>query len=145
MPERAGHSDGRQATKGRPRVALDQRMMTLFGTDWCGNDAPPLTNRKMYVHDDGVYRVFSMVDDGGFVGVGYPDQWHVIMRTEAARWFAWWTFKTWVTDWFGLRSHLYYVALHHKVKGEWKLSPYRHKRRVWPSSHDAWHASGERV
>jgi hypothetical protein len=126
---------------GRKRRPLDQRIMDLTGTDWCGNGSPPLTNRKVYVYDDGVHRVFSTVDDGGFIGVGYPDQWHVIMRTEAARVFALWVLWLWVLDWFGLRSAIYYRALQHRVKGRWRLDYKRRGRwqkRLRLSSHDEW-------
>lgn len=127
----------------RQRKPLDLRLMEIFGTDWCGNDAPPLTNRKIYVKDDGVHRVFSMQDDGGFVGIGYPDEWHVIMRTEAARAFALWTLWVWACDWFGLRSAIYYRALHHRVKGSWRLDYKRRgrwRKNVRLSSYDEWWA-----
>jgi hypothetical protein len=87
--------------------SLDRRVMDLLGTDWCGTSVPPLgANQHLYVRDDAVTRVFSMWDDGGFVGIGYPDEWQTHMRTKAARLFALWTLKMWVFDWFGLRSHL---------------------------------------
>lgn len=113
-------------------------LMDVLGRDWCGNAGPPLGNRRVYVHDNGVHRVFSMQDDGGFVGIGYPDEWHVIMRTEAARIFAWWTFKVWLCDWCGLRSRIWYVALHRSVSGKWKWHPYKHRKHVWQSSYEAW-------
>jgi hypothetical protein len=126
----AAHNAECVAANKRPRKRLDQRLMELSGTDWCGNDAPPLTNRKMYVYDDGVYRVFTMQDDGGFVGIGYPNEWHCIIRTKAARLFALWTLKVWVADWFGLRSWLYYIALHHRVGHKWSLEPMKWHRRT---------------
>ena len=133
-------SEHAMVAPARRRRPLDVRIMELVGTDWCGNDAPPLTNRNVYVHDDGVTRVFSTIDDGGFVGIGYPDEWQVIMRTRAARLFAWWTFKVWVASWFGLREHIYYRALNHRVGNGWRFSYKRHRPSdsVWVSSHDEW-------
>lgn len=130
-------------TGKRHRKRLTRRIMDATGNEWGGSASPPLSNRSIYVKDDGVYRVFSMVDDGGFVGIGYPDQWHVIMRTKAARMFAWWTFKVWLADWCGLRSWAYYVALHAHVDHKWKLRPYkeahkRTRRMTHLSSHDEW-------
>ena len=122
-------------------MPLDQRILDLVGTDWCGNGAPPMTNRSVYVIDDQVTRVFSTVDDGGFVGIGYPDEWHVIMRTEAARVLALWTIWLWVCDWFGLRSAIYYRALHHRVGKGWRLDYKRRgrwRRHVQLTSHDEW-------
>ena len=136
-----------RAEQARNRRPLARRIMEITGTDWCGNDSPPMTARSVYVKDDGVIRVFSMIDDGGFVGIGYPDEWHVIMRTKAARMFAWWTFTLWVKDWFGLRSWAYYTALHKNVRGgRWRLwRPYGRRTRAltrW-SSHDEWWESEE--
>jgi hypothetical protein len=125
------------------RTPLHRRVMDLTGTDWCGNGAPPMTNRKVYVKDDGVHRVFSTIDDGGFVGIGYPDEWHVIMRTEAARAFALWTLWVWACDWFGLRSAIYYRALQKSVRGSWRLDYKRRgrwRKNVRLSSYDEWRA-----
>lgn len=135
-------------TGQRSRVPLTRRIMEATGNKWGGGIAnPPLSNHGVYVKDDGLIRVFSMQDDGGFVGIGYPNEWHVIMRTKAARLFAWWTFKMWVVDWFGLRSWAYYVALHKDVRGgRWRLwYPYARRTRAltrW-SSYEEWQASEE--
>lgn len=122
--------------------------MDVTGRPWGGSSSPPLgTHQSLYVHDDDVTRVFSMIDDGGFVGIGYPTEWQVIMRTKAARMFAWWTFKLLVGDWFGLRSWLYYTALHRSVRGgRWKLRlPYGKRTRALTrlSSYDEWVLSPE--
>jgi len=128
----------------RRRRPLDQRIMAMVGNEWCGNDCPPLDHRSLYVKEDGVTRVFATTNDGFEVGIGYPDHWHVIMRRESARMFAWWVFVTWVRDWFGLRTKLYYAALHHRVRGEWKWTPHKHARTVHRSSHE-WFADREAV
>lgn len=115
--------------------------MRVTGTEWCGNrEAPPLTHRVTYVQDDGVTRVFSTIDDGGFVGIGYPDEWHVIMRTKAARMFAWWILRLWVTNWFGLRERVYFRALHHKVGRGWRLTykPNRVNKLTHRTTHEQW-------
>jgi len=118
---------------------LARRLMDALGTQWCGNKAPPLTNRSLYVREDGgLTRVFATVDDGGWVGVGYPDDWQVIMRTRSAHLFAWWVFKTWVADWFGLRSAIYYRALHRWCSGSWKRPGRRDRELVRVSSYDEW-------
>lgn len=127
----------------RKRRSLHRWLMDVTGNEWCGSAGPPLANHSIYVHDDGVTRVFSMQDDGGFVGIGYPDEWHVIMRTKAARMFAWWTFKLWLRDWCGLRQWVWYTALHRSVGGKWEpLWWLRNERRTAkftrPSSHDEW-------
>lgn len=125
----------------RRRRPLHRFLLDALGDGWCGGGAPPCSHRSMYVYDDGVHRVFSTMDDGGFVGIGYPDEWHVTMRTRAARMFALWMLRNWVADWFGLRSAIWYRALHRAVKGKWALRPYPscrcHTRR---SSHAEWDA-----
>jgi hypothetical protein len=60
------------------------------------------------------------------------------MRTKAARIFALWTLKMWALDWFGLRSHLYYRALSHSVKGTWNPKYPRQGRLTRLSSHEEW-------
>jgi hypothetical protein len=132
--------EAKAMTKHRRRRSLDTRIMDALGNEWCGNTCPPLANRQTYVHDDGVTRVFSMMDDGGFVGIGYPDEWHVIMRTKAARLFAWWTFKTWAAGWFGLREFIWYRALHHKCHGKWRAPSFKHPTTVWTITPEEAHA-----
>ncbi len=119
------------------------RVMTLTGS----NGGTPLEGHREYIADDGVHRVFSMVDDGGFVGIGYPDQWHVIMRTKAARMFALWTLRVWLADWCGLRSAIYYRALGRATGGSWQRpgSPRRVRALTARSSYDEWRESGERA
>lgn len=133
-------SSAKASTPKRRRKRPDERIMDLVGREWCGNRATPLTNRSCYIHDDGVTRVFATWDDGGFIGIGYPDQWQTHMRTKAARLFAWWVLRTWVADWFGLRSRIYYIALHHKCDGRWKLVPYPHRKTTWRVTPDTWQA-----
>jgi len=117
---------------------LDRRVMDLLGTDWCGHSAPPLANRRIYIRDDDVTRVFATWDDGGFVGIGYPNEWQTHMRTKAARMFAWWMLRCWLADWCGLRSHLYYRALSHSVKGTWNPHYPRSSPLTRRSSFDEW-------
>jgi hypothetical protein len=126
-------SQAKKSRKPLPRLLMD-----LLGRDWCGNSNPPRDNRSIYIHDDQVIRVFSTSNDGFEVGIGYPDQWHLFIRWEAAKIFAKWVLKIWIADWFGLRTHLWYVALHRQVKGEWKLIPYHHPPCVWKSSYEEW-------
>jgi hypothetical protein len=122
----------------RSRKPLHRWMMERLGNEWCGNYGPPRDNRNLYIHDDGLYRVFSMNNDGFEVGIGYPNEWQVFMRWQAARMFAWWVFKMWVIDWFGLRTELWYMALHRSVGSEWKWRKYRHPNKVWKTTFDAW-------
>jgi len=133
----------RRRWRYRPR--LSRLLMNVLGHDWCGHKGPPLGgHQSIYVADDGVTRVFSMQDDGGFVGIGYPDEWQVIMRTKAARMFAWWTFKMWLKDLCGFRSWLYYLALHAELH-EWKLRPYpRSGPLTRLSSHEEWRAEQQK-
>lgn len=115
--------------------------MDLLGTDWCGASFPPLTNRSLYVRDEEITRVFATWDDGGFVGIGYPDEWQTHMRWKTARMFTWWVLRTWAADWFGLRSHIYYRALSHSVKGTWRPKYPNENRLTRRSSHDEWKAT----
>lgn len=124
---------------GKHRRKLDQWLMDTFGRDWCGSSGPPTDNRKVYIHDGSVTRVFVTTNDGFEVGIGYPDEWHVIMRRKAALHLACFVFKIYLFDWFGLRSWIYYRALHHAVDGEWKLHPYpKYRKQVWISSYEKW-------
>lgn len=118
--------------------------MDLTGTDWCGNGAPPMTNRKVYVEQprDQTTYVFSRIDDGGWVGVGHPDSWHTVsIRPKAFRMAAWWALRMWVVDWFGLRSAIYYRALHAKVRGKWQRQGTPERKLARRSSHEQWRVS----
>lgn len=138
-------ADEMKAATGRQRRPLDRRVMDLTGNEWCGNAGPPMDHRNLYVHDDGVTRVFATLNDGAEVGIGYPDEWHVIMRTKAARMLAWWVFKLWLKDWLGLRSWAYYVALHRSVRGRWRIRPYGKRPTLTrPSSFEEWASTHKR-
>lgn len=146
--QRAGHSEAQQVVTGRRRRSLDRWVMDVLGNEWCGSAHPPMDHRTLYVQEGGVHRVFSLQNDGFDVGIGYPDQWHVIMSSRTIRLFVRWWLRQVAADWFGLRSWLWYTALHRCTSGRWKFDPYRAARRrkkiVRPSSHDEWVATGER-
>lgn len=118
-------------------MSVPHRMMETLGNEWGGNANPPRAHRTLYVHDDGLYRVFATENDGYEVGIGYPDKWQVFMSWKAARMFAWWVLKIWVVDWFGFRTYLWYRALFRSVHGRWE-KPRKHPKSVWKSSYDDW-------
>lgn len=124
------------AAVNEPRETMAERVMRLTGDEWCGHDAPPGgAHNGMNVSEphDGVVRVIVSLNDGHEVGIGWPNEWHVIMRTETARLFALWVLKEWVRRWFGLRDALYYRALSAKGGKGWnRIGPRRarHARRV---------------
>lgn len=120
--------------------------MRLFGAvrEGHGGPMPPLDSwatPTLYLKEDGVTRVFSMTDDGGYVGIGYPDEWQVMMRWRAARLFAWWVLRQHARNWFGLRSALYFRALHAYCSGSWGRLGTPRRRLTRTSSHDEWWAS----
>jgi hypothetical protein len=92
----------------------------------------------------GVTRVVASVDDGGFVGIGYPDEWHCIIRLHTARLFALWVARQWLSDWCGLRSAVWYRALHRQVSGSWARLGKPHRTFARPSSWEEYHAERQR-
>jgi len=127
-------------------VTLNDRIHELVSEDWGGSRcAPPGSTQKLYVLEknpkmtftlrdfenaekerergNGVVYVFSALDEGSSVGIGYLDNWHVILSvptTMRLAWFVLWT--VWVkATWFGLKRFIYFNTLHRMVEG-WKKS-----------------------
>jgi hypothetical protein len=114
--------DIRRAIRQR---SLPEFAMALLGVRWCGNNCPPTGgNQSLWVHqkvDFDDVRVISFIDDGGWVGIGTPNDWHTTsIRPATMRRMAAWILWQWARDWFGLRSDIYYRALHRKVSGNWR-------------------------
>jgi hypothetical protein len=78
---------------------------------------------SVHVDDGGVERVYSVGNDGFDLLVGYPDKWHVIIGRKAARQLAWFVFRWWAHEWFGLRRWLYFRRLHKIVAETQKWGP----------------------
>jgi hypothetical protein len=99
------------------RFELADFLMNRLGTEWCGNRYVPGSNMKLRFKDDGTEKVVATWDDGGFIGFGLPHEWQFHVRTESARKIAWWLlWNQWVLGtWCGLRTAIYYWALHRHV------------------------------
>jgi hypothetical protein len=103
-----------------------QRIYHVTSKDWLGNNDPPLTDKTILKYDvhftkdtwnNEAYSIVTYVDDGHEIGFGYHDEWKLIISrkvfAKAVRSYI----KIWAWDnWFGLRSWLYFKALHKIVE-----------------------------
>lgn len=112
---------------------LNDRIHSALSEEWCGNkDHPPGSTQKIYVlegvksqeisgevaHRDhhtlpGCVYVFSGLNDGFEVGIGFLDQWHCMLRRPTALRLAWFILWTWWAkgQWFGLKRVIWYGTL----------------------------------
>lgn len=96
---------------------LERFLYHVASQQWCGSDHEPLDHRHLQFESDGVKRVFSFFDGVHEVGIGYPTEWQVIMRSRdfnrMVRWYLW---HRVVTDWLGFRTRLWYWLLHRRIQ-----------------------------
>jgi len=99
-----------------------QRVYNFTGTDWGGNNSPPLVDKTIYKYDfhsdskawDGqAYSVATFIDDGHEIGFGYHNHWKMFIDRKifakiVRRYIFIWAYY----NWFGLRNWLYFKALH---------------------------------
>lgn len=117
-------------------------MVDLLGDDEHGDGqrSPPGAGAKVYVETNGTGRsprsrksvpyeemtnpsrkgllyVFSALEDGGEIGIGWPDKWHVILNGGVALRLAWFILWTWWArgTWFGLRRRIWYWGLRRRI------------------------------
>lgn len=102
-----------------------QRVYNLTGTDWGGNNSPPLVDKTILKYDfyedktqwnNEAYSVVTYVDDGHEIGMGYGHEWKFFIERKAfakvvRRYIFIWAWH----NWFGLRNWLYFKALHNIV------------------------------
>lgn len=86
---------------------------------WGGNDMVPLDHRTLYITEkNGCDYVFSFLNDSFDIGIGYPNQWHVILRRETIHSFIFWYLRQWVFGgWLGIRRWIWYKMLRRRVVG----------------------------
>jgi hypothetical protein len=102
-----------QAMVGKPRRSLEDRLYSFLSNHWCGNKVPPMDHRTMYRGE----RVVSFLNDGWDVYVGTRDEWIYGFRQDEFRAMSFWYLRHYVfTDWFGLRTKLWYWLLHRRVE-----------------------------
>ncbi|MBP9839983.1 MAG: hypothetical protein KBC44_03355 [Candidatus Pacebacteria bacterium] len=95
----------------------ENKLYELLSTDWCGNDSPPLTYRKMTYGEDGCEYVVVFEEDSSALGFGYPDEWKLFIDRKNFHKVVRWYLKQWAWgDWFGVRRWLWYKLLHRKVE-----------------------------
>lgn len=76
----------------------------------------PLDHESITVDDDGVERVFCFLNDSFEIGIGYPSEWHAIIRRPAIHRFMRWYIRRWAWgEWFGLRRWIFYGLLSRRV------------------------------
>lgn len=102
-----------------------QRIYNLTGTNWGGNNSPPLVDKtilKYDIYEDKTawdkqgYSIATFIDDGHEIGFGYHNQWKLFINRKIfakiiRRYLFIWAFY----NWFGLRNWLYFKALHNIV------------------------------
>jgi hypothetical protein len=103
-----------------------QRVYNVTGTDWCGNNSPPLVDKTLLKYnfeddpkawDGKAYSVATFVEDGHEIGFGYGDEWkwfidRKVFSKIVRRYIFIWAWH----NWFGLRDWLYFKALHKIVQ-----------------------------
>ena len=98
-------------------LSWERRLYYLLSEHWCGNEMVPLDHRSIHIDDDGCTRVFCFLDDSFEIGIGYPDEWHAIIRRPAIHRFIWWYLCQWAFgEWFGVRRWIWYKLLHRSCK-----------------------------
>jgi hypothetical protein len=117
-------------------------MVDLLGDDQHGDGqrSPPGAAAKVYVATNGTGReprtrklvsyaemtdpnrkgllyVFSALEDGHEIGIGWPDKWHVILNGGTALHLAWFILWTWWArgTWFGLKRRIWYWGLRRRI------------------------------
>ena len=108
-----------------------QRVYNLTGTDWGGNNSPPLVGKTILKYDfhedksswDGkAYSVATFFEDGHEIGFGYYDAWKwSIDRKVFAKIVRRYVFIQVWYNWFGLRHWLYFKALHNIVNKQQRM------------------------
>ncbi len=64
-------------------ATIEDRLYDLLGDEFCGNTTMPLDHRSLkWTSDGGVDRVFVFLNDAFEVGIGYPDEWQVMLRRK---------------------------------------------------------------
>ena len=116
-----------KATRKRKR-SLEERLYDVLGQDWCGTIGPPANRLVLYAKDthfaDLTY-VFSTLNDGFEIGIGYPHEWFCILRKDVALRGAWFIIWTWWIrgTWCGLRTAIWYWLLDRRVNRYPKCKP----------------------
>jgi hypothetical protein len=89
-----------------------------LGDEWGGSSAPPGVNAELDFGeiDNGrpMYVARACCNDGHELWLGTPNTWHVFYRAKDARRLAWFILWEWWAKgtWFGLKSKIWYWALH---------------------------------
>ena len=97
----------------KPPFDFERWLFKKLSSDWCGNDAAPLTNASMTIKSKhGTEEVISFVDDAGEIGLGYPNKWHHIYHRDDFHKLVMWYLSKWaLVDWFGLRRSIWFWLL----------------------------------
>lgn len=102
-----------EVATAKERIGLEKRIYRLLGQYEFPYTRPPLDQRKMYISG----MVVCLNNDGFEVWIGTPDCWETHMKNAEFRKICFWYLRQWAfTDWFGLRSFLWYKLLHRQVK-----------------------------
>mgnify|MGYP001612174797 CR=1 FL=1 len=110
------------------RRSFESVLYDWLGQEWCGTTGPPANHLTLYVEDphlrDRKY-VFSTLNDGFELGIGYPHSWLCIIRKEVAlkaAWFIIW--RWWIRGtWCGLRTAIWYWLLNRRVNRYKAVNP----------------------
>lgn len=104
------------------RFSFERWLFSALSDHVTGNDDIPLSWSSKHIHDRGVERVIAFCNDSFEIGIGYPTEWHVIMRREAFHAMMRWYLGQWAREWFGLRRWFWYKLLFRRVERSRRLS-----------------------
>lgn len=73
--------------------------------------------RQAEIQKNGLVYVFTALEDGHEIGIGWPDKWHVILNGGVALRLAWFILWTWWArgTWFGLKRRIWYWGLRRRI------------------------------
>lgn len=108
------------------RRSFEAWLYDALGDEWCGTTGPPANHLVLYVDDQhmrDLKYVFSTVNDGFELGIGYPSQWLCILRKEVCLKLAWFIlWRWWIRGtWFGLKPLTWYWLLNRRC-AQYKLA-----------------------
>lgn len=95
------------------RFNFEDWIYSLLSEKWCGNDMVPLDHRTLHVKErETLEYVFSFLNDSFEVGIGYPSEWHVILKRKTFHKMLFWYLRRWIfSEWLGLRRYIWYKLL----------------------------------
>jgi hypothetical protein len=111
------------------KLGIAQWVYRNLADEWGGSESPPGVNAKLDFGDLDNGRPMHIArtycNDGHDLWLGTPNQWYVFYEAKYARRLAWFILWEWWAKgtWFGLKSKLWFWALHIKVEEHKRYKP----------------------